>query len=119
MGLIRLLLALSIVAAHSGAIFGSRFVGGQIAVQSFYIISGFYMSLILNEKYIGKNNSFRLFITNRFFKLFPVYWAVLLGTIFFCLCAVILTQGRYFPEFNNYLSVKTNPISLIFLVDNC
>ena len=77
MGLLRLLLAISVVIAHTGAIFGFNIVGGSYAVQAFYIISGFYMSLILNEKYIGKNNSYTLFISNRLLRLYPVYWTVL------------------------------------------
>src|SRR5450759_4624800 len=78
MGIIRVLLALSVVAAHFGGIWNLRFVGGQVAVQSFYIISGFYMSLILNEKYVGKNKSYKLFITNRFLRLYPIYWLSLI-----------------------------------------
>jgi len=78
MGFLRLLLAISVVIAHTGPLFGLHFVGGGMAVQIFFIISGFYMSLILNEKYIGSNNSYRLFLSNRLLRLFPVYWAVLL-----------------------------------------
>ena len=52
MGLIRTLLAISVVLAHSSPIFGIKLVGGQVAVQAFYMISGFYMTLVLNEKYV-------------------------------------------------------------------
>lgn len=83
MGLIRIILAIAVVIAHSSSIFGFRFVGGQLAVQSFFMVSGFYMTLILNEKYIGKNNSYKLFITNRFLRLYPIYWIVLLLTIIY------------------------------------
>jgi len=73
MGTLRLLLALSVVAAHCGAIAGLRFVGGPMAVQAFFIRSGFFMALILNEKYTGNNNSYWLFISNRFFRRYPFY----------------------------------------------
>lgn len=76
MGLIRVLLALSVLLVHTTS--KVSFVSGQLAVQSFYIISGFYMSLILNEKYINKNNSYKLFITNRFLRIYPIYWVVLI-----------------------------------------
>ncbi len=72
MGILRILLAISVVLAHSSSIFGFSLVGGQIAVQAFYIISGFYMALILNEKYIGANNSYKLFISNRFLRLYQI-----------------------------------------------
>lgn len=81
MGIIRLLLAISVVCAHCGTFFGLKFVGGHYAVQAFYIISGFYMSLILNEKYVGANNSFKLFFSNRMLRLFPVYYCTLLATV--------------------------------------
>ncbi len=51
---------------------------GPEAVQSFYIISGFYMALILNEKYNTQPNAYRLFISNRLLKLMPVYWLVII-----------------------------------------
>lgn len=112
MGLIRILLALSVVAAHCGPIFGFRLVGGQIAVQTFYIISGFYMSLILNEKYIGVNGSYSLFVTNRAIRLFPIYWTVLLLTIL----VALLERGTSFPTFAPYLAVEANFFSTLYLL---
>jgi peptidoglycan/LPS O-acetylase OafA/YrhL len=116
MGIIRLLLALSVVAVHAGSIFGFNLVGGPIAVQSFYIISGFYMSLILNEKYVGQNNSYRLFITNRFIRLFPVYWTVLLLTVFFSLGVAYLSHGATYGKFDSYLQVGSNLPSFLYLM---
>ncbi len=76
MGLIRFLLAVCVVLVHSSSIFGFRMAGGVVAVESFFIISGFYMSLILNEKYTRRED-YKLFITNRFLRIFPIYWLVL------------------------------------------
>ena len=42
MGTIRLLLALAVVFTHS---YGYLFTGGKLAVQLFYIISGYLMSI--------------------------------------------------------------------------
>jgi peptidoglycan/LPS O-acetylase OafA/YrhL len=83
MGLLRFLLALSVLASHSGKIFGLQFTDSMVAVQTFFIISGFYISFILNEKYIGLN-SFRVFIVNRFLRLFPIYWFILILTVSAC-----------------------------------
>jgi peptidoglycan/LPS O-acetylase OafA/YrhL len=113
MGLIRLLLALSVVIDHSTPIFGLRMVGGAVAVKAFYIISGFYMSLILNEKYTGRN-SYKLFITNRFLRLYPVYWAVLILTLLAALAAFILThhaQAGALQPYIDYLRHSTLPLS--------
>jgi peptidoglycan/LPS O-acetylase OafA/YrhL len=69
MGVLRTLLALSVVLSHSGPLFGIELVGGQLAVQSFYMISGFYMTMVLTEKYVNANSSYRLFISNRILRL--------------------------------------------------
>ncbi len=55
MGMTRFFLALSVVLFHTGA--QKMLVGGVIAIQVFYIFSGFYMSLILSTKY-NKINPF-------------------------------------------------------------
>lgn len=118
MGILRLILAISVVIAHSIAIFGFSFVGGQNAVQTFYIISGFYMSLILNEKYIKQNNSYKLFITNRFLRLFPIYWVVLLLTLLGSIALYLYSSGvnsgrlHIYSDYFNALSLW----SYIYLV---
>jgi len=76
MGLIRFLLACTVVLCHTSPIFGYTPIPSALAVQSFYLISGFYMSLILNEKYPKGANL--LFYKNRALKIFPVYWVILL-----------------------------------------
>ncbi|MDB5110560.1 MAG: hypothetical protein JWR67_1674 [Mucilaginibacter sp.] len=86
MGLLRFLLAICVVLSHT-----TRYGNGPVAVEAFFIISGFYITLILNEKYINGNNSYWLFISNRFLRLFPLYWTVLLLTL---LCALLI------PGFN-------------------
>jgi len=92
MGLIRFLLAVSVIIAHSTPIFGIKLVGGQTAVQAFFILSGFYMALVLNEKYIGQNNSYKLFITNRLLRIYPIYWIILILTI--CLFLIFLIFNK-------------------------
>ncbi|WP_163271574.1 acyltransferase [Dysgonomonas sp. 511] len=96
MGTLRFILAISVVISHSGAIFGFGFVGGQLAVQAFYIISGFYMTMILKEKYIGTNGSYKLFITNRFLRLYPIYWVVLA-------MAVVMAASGYYLADKSYI----------------
>lgn len=80
MGVLRLLLALTVVIHHAGPFHGLTFTGGQAAVQTFYMISGFYIFLILNEKYVGKD-TLGTFYFNRFLRLFPAYWIVLAVTL--------------------------------------
>lgn len=90
MGLLRLLLAISVILFHSNPR-GPQMVGGGVAVEAFFIISGFYMSLILDKKYIGANGRYSLFIGNRFLKLYPAYWTVLLLALLTQLLVLTIT----------------------------
>jgi peptidoglycan/LPS O-acetylase OafA/YrhL len=74
MGIFRLLLALSVLLGHTRGhgFFGFSFVYPEIAVQSFFMISGFYMALVLNEKY-NHPGQYWTFITQRFLRLYPTY----------------------------------------------
>ncbi len=74
MGILRLLLALSVVAGHAGGrIFGVKLFGLSESVCVFFIISGFYMGLVLNEKYTPKVGN-QPFYLARLFRIFPVYF---------------------------------------------
>ena len=101
MGILRTILALAVVVYHSYKFFGLRMCGGQVAVETFYIISCFYMALILNEKYVGVG-SYKKFILSRFYRIFPVYWIILI-------LALLLSLVGYFG-FNQpyYLSRYTH-----------
>jgi peptidoglycan/LPS O-acetylase OafA/YrhL len=79
MGILRFLLAVSVVAAHSGPIFGAPFMPGTFAVETFFMISGFYMSLILTDKYVGPGSTWS-FYSNRYLRLYPTYFVVLIAT---------------------------------------
>ena len=74
MGLLRLYLALCVVAEHSHAVFPWQMHGGTKAVQIFYIISGFYMAMVLSTKYTSTAD----FYKSRALRIFPPYYAVLL-----------------------------------------
>lgn len=87
MGLLRITLALAVVVAHThNSLFGLPFFGGGVmAVESFFMISGFYMALVLKSKY---KNNLKHFYFNRFIRLFPIYWVFLLFSL--------LTSAGYF-----------------------
>lgn len=108
MGIIRFLLAVSVIISHSTPIFGISLVGGQIAVQAFFILSGFYMALVLNEKYIGENRSYKLFITNRLLRLYPLYWTVLAITILFFVTVLIFAPDNSNSVLYNYIKYNEN-----------
>lgn len=77
MGILRTFLALCVVGAHTEPIFRLSANGGTLAVQCFYVISGFYMALVLTEKY----SSALTFYKARLLRLLPMYWTALLITV--------------------------------------
>ena len=94
MGFLRIILALTVVIAHSDSLFGFTFTGSLVAVETFFIISGFYMAMILDKKYIGKG-SYTLFLSNRFLRLYPILWVVLLLTLIASFASFVFT-GNWF-----------------------
>lgn len=75
MGCCRLALAMAVVLVHGGGF--SPMIGGALAVQAFFVISGFYMALVLHTKYPPGPKSYWIFISNRLIRLWPVYALVL------------------------------------------
>lgn len=107
-------MAIAVVIAHIGPLWGIRLPDSVIAVQLFFMISGFYMSLILDSKYGGKSPF--LFISNRFLRIFPIYWMVLIFGILGCALSAWLTGEWLFmaPYVKYYASLK--PGTWLYLV---
>jgi peptidoglycan/LPS O-acetylase OafA/YrhL len=76
MGLFRLTLALCVVLGH-GLYLPVPAASPDVAVQTFYIVSGFYMALVLTERY----HSLWSFFSNRVLRLYPAYLVVLALTL--------------------------------------
>jgi peptidoglycan/LPS O-acetylase OafA/YrhL len=94
MGSLRFILAMSVVYGHAGDFLGFPFIPGDTAVQVFYAVSGFYMALVLNEKYRPPTSSYLLFISNRFLRLFPIYAAVLCLTLLLAVAVAHFSSGE-------------------------
>jgi peptidoglycan/LPS O-acetylase OafA/YrhL len=80
MGLLRLFLAMCVVDAHAHLL-PVRLLPADVAVQIFYMISGFYMAMVLSEKYLPGQRGYRVFLESRLFRLFPMYLVVLTVTL--------------------------------------
>ena len=76
LGLFRYLLALLVTLSH----LWSGFAGwsGVMAVFCFYLISGYLMTSVLHESYGFTARGGQRYALNRFLRIFPTYWAVLL-----------------------------------------
>ncbi len=118
-GLLRFLLALAVVFTHTNQISSQisnqilffNFIDGGLAVQSFFIISGFYMALILTEKY----KKYSDFIINRFLRIFPFYFTVFVATILISFLFAILYQNNFALVFYSQNFKKLNWISSLIL----
>lgn len=118
MGTVRFVLAMLVVYFH---VQGARYFGvplpdGRIAVQMFYVISGFYMALILNEKYRTADTNL-VFYTNRFLRLWPPIFivSILILTKFVLLDQVLLFGVQQdLGEFMAYLR-SLDPLTLAYL----
>jgi peptidoglycan/LPS O-acetylase OafA/YrhL len=78
MGFVRIFLALSVVLWH---IPNSKehLLNAAVAVVCFFMISGFYMAMVINEKYARDDGPWiGTFYAARFWRLYPTYFAVLL-----------------------------------------
>lgn len=111
MGFLRLYLALCVVLAHTGDSMPFPVHNGRQAVQVFYIISGFYISLILHDKYF----SLKAFYLSRYLRIVPPLMFI---TLLICLISVVtrLWLGDWFalaPYFSDPL--KNNGLTGIVL----
>ena len=72
MGLFRLLLAVAVLLQH---VSGCTYVmtGGTTSVQTFYVVSGFFIAMILEGKY-NRRDQLWLFYSNRALRIFATYW---------------------------------------------
>lgn len=112
MGIIRVFFALSVLLGHISI---NIFPPPIYAVQGFYIVSGFYMSLILNEKYPTSNLNI-VFYKKRLLKLLPTYW--LIASVALLIALVFAYKGEsniLFFDFNNF-PIDTSITTYIYLV---
>ncbi len=105
MGLLRTLLALSVVFDHAAPA-EELLVGGQIAVQCFYIMSGFLISYILVER--RSYTSIWAFYVNRYLRLYPIYFVVAILS----LIAILATQRTGFAA----VYAAAPPSAIVLLV---
>jgi len=88
----RFILALCVVQGHlAGAGRSAPGLSWQ-AVFSFYVLSGFLMSLILNQDYGFTAGGLVRFAVNRWLRLFPIYYAVIVLTALYIALIGPLTQ---------------------------
>jgi peptidoglycan/LPS O-acetylase OafA/YrhL len=102
MGILRAILAISVVLVHIGGI--NLLLPADLAVELFYCISGFLITFVLTQtaSYSGP----KAFYINRFLRIYPVYWTVAI---------VVLATHLIVPfEFHHYAFPNAAKVVLFF-----
>ena len=86
-GLVRFILALLVLLSH----FSSFFMLGKYAVCGFFILSGYWISLMYDKKYSLKENQISVFYISRLWRIFPMFY-------FFSILGLIVTL-EFYPDF--------------------
>jgi len=110
MGTLRTLFAIAVVFAHS---LGNLLVGGQNAVQLFYMISGFLISYVLVERKAYPN--IKSFYINRYLRLYPIYFVI--ATLTFIAFTLASTIGKNINFFDIYIKAP-NSADILLVVSN-
>lgn len=104
MGHFRLLLALLVVVAHTVTPHSYSVIDGQVAVRLFFTVSGFYMAMILTEKYtVAKPRRLWLFYSNRALRILPLLW---LAVFLEVALAIVLLRAQALPENHWFLLME-------------
>jgi len=102
-GSFRFMLAFFVVLTHLISI--SKL--GHFAVFGFFVLSGYLISFAVNKNYGFGFKSFKNFWINRFLRLYPSYFVVLMLTSF-----VFLVVGDEFSRgYNDYFAFPTSVVS--------
>jgi peptidoglycan/LPS O-acetylase OafA/YrhL len=98
LGVLRLVLALSVVMSHGLTTFvGITLFEGAGAVWTFFAISGFLITVALHSKYASGEGHLARFYWNRVIRLYPAYWVWLVLTIaaYLLIPPALLTYQRF------------------------
>ena len=105
MGLFRFFLAVNVMIFHILKVPNI----GPFAVYSFFVLSGFLMTTIMKENYGYNLLGFKIYAFNRFLRLFPLHWILLL----IAFTIVLLVGDNFASAYNGSFGIPTDVISII------
>ena len=104
-GTYRTILALSVMASHLISIH----LIGTYAVHGFFILSGYLMTFVMSNSYGYSFNGVKSFAINRFLRLYPSYWVILIFTVLIVLWFGEENSSKY----RNSIFLPDSPISFV------
>ncbi|MES2268658.1 MAG: acyltransferase [Bacteroidota bacterium] len=116
MGFVRFLLACFVVIFHASPYWKFLPMTGDLSVQCFYVISGFYMTLILNEKYTSADTNF-VFYTNRALKIYPIYFTSLIMLLLWAGFVYYRGYPGTFDYFRDYWPLPITTLAYLLFVN--
>jgi peptidoglycan/LPS O-acetylase OafA/YrhL len=99
-GVWRLFLCLLVANGH----LNGQWWASAYAVFSFYMLSGYFSTLVLNQKYGFSLNGFKLFLINRFLRLYPVYYMAMIISILL----ILVFPDAFVNSFHGRLKLPTD-----------
>src|SRR5579863_1705262 len=96
MGTLRFIFAITILLGHIYSIFGFRYhelLTSPIAFESFFLLSGFYMTMVWSYEYSRVDGGFKKFLLKRVFRIFPLYWLILLTSVIISLSLYVTVNN--------------------------
>lgn len=99
-GVFRFLLAVIVMIYHSVGFLTI----GHYAVYVFFILSGFWIFKMYNEKYMNFHNSYWVYLESRIFRVAPIYFLILSFTI---LVYFIIPELNYKLDSGTYSKIKS------------
>ena len=99
-GVFRLFLAFNVVAFHILSVPSI----GPFAVYSFFILSGLLMTTIMHNTYGYSFSGFKKYAMNRFLRLYPVYWSLLLVAV----AMMFFVGNSFYSAFHTRINMPQN-----------
>lgn len=105
MGLFRFFLAINVMIFHILKVPNI----GPFAVYSFFVLSGFLMTTIMKENYGYSLLGFKIYAFNRFLRLFPLHWVLLL----IAFTIVLLVGDDFSSAYNGSFGIPRDVTSIL------
>ena len=109
MGALRALLALAVVLSHTGGIYGYVITGGVVAVETFFILSGFLIAMVLSEKYNFFTDKL-IFYRARALRIFVPYYVALVFAVVIALFTQWWSDSGFIAQLR---ALNLSPLTLL------
>ncbi len=114
MGCLRIYLAIIVVFGHT---IGQISIGSTIAVELFFLISGFLIANVLSRH---SYETYSSYLASRLLRLFPLYWLILVLTFLYRIVTMNFyeLQNIDSTNFKSAFEIATTPLVFVLILAN-